>query len=273
MAVAELGVDLERIGKIGELLGGDQRPPADLFQALLDARERTRLDPTTLDRSDRRLARLVADLVAIKAGKVFDPATGEGGFLLECAGRHPGAISVSGRELNERARATAVLRLATNEIDVDIDQGDSLDDHPSVRIGEPVAAVVCDPPLGKHVAHRYWDLWTRPASTQPGEAGQGHWRLQQRSRDADPAWLLMAVDRLAAGGRACVLLAPSSLHRAGIAHEIRRELLQGDLIEAIALVPAGGDRRDRELLAVWMCDRSAKRQRHGTARRRDRHER
>lgn len=49
-----------------------------------------------------------------------------------------------------------------------------------------------------------------------------------------------------------MLQAPSSLHRAGIAREIRRELLQGDLIEAVALVPAGGDRHDRAPLAIWV---------------------
>ena len=252
VVAAELGNDDQRIGQIAELLAGDPRAPAELLEAILGARERARLDTTTLDRSDTRLARLVADLVDVKTGTVFDPATGEGGFLLECARRHPSEIGAAGRELNERARATAVLRLAAHQIDVKIDVGSSLSTDPSTRVGSPVAGVVCDPPLGEHVRHHYWDLWTQPASRHRGTAGHSRWRLGRRDRNADPAWLLMAIDRLAPDGRACVLQAPTSLHRGGIAGEVRRELLQSDLVEAVAIVPASGERRDRGAVVVWM---------------------
>src|SRR5258708_33558655 len=86
------------------------------------------------------------------SGTIFDPAAGEGGFLLKAAYARRDAESSApplrlvGQEINESTRRIAQSRLLVHGFSAEISAGDSLahDAAPEIR----AEVIYCDPPAG-----------------------------------------------------------------------------------------------------------------------------
>jgi hypothetical protein len=220
---------------------GPERATVGSFESLLDAPRGSRLDPHATARS---LADLVVRLTDVaRADSVFDPAAGEGGFLLRAAevarANGPGrAISLFGQERDLATWRLAKQRLLVHGLEADLRCGDSLADSAFRELR--VDAVVCDPPFGLRVPA---DAWS-PTDTR--------WRFGMPPKNADLAWVQLAIYHLREHGRACVLLPAGSLYRGGHEARIRVELLRGRAVEAIVALPANTATSSAVPVALWL---------------------
>ena len=198
------------------------------------------------DRSDPGLARLAAATVDLQPGEtVFDPAAGEGGFLVAAVREQPQLRAV-GRTLVEgrgprasRPDVIANLRLRVlgqREPNSGVEAGDSFASAAKMLRPESVDAVICDPPRQSTVPAAFWKTLEvdgpamRPGPNEPvAEAA---------------AWLLLALKSLRRGGQACVVQSADSLFLDGAMGRIRSHLIENRLVEAI-IAPTSPDREQR----------------------------
>lgn len=194
---------------------------ARLFEEVLE--KQSRFVPT---RSSPLLTELTTSLVALEPPQtLFDPACGEGGFLLSCARRFKQTTKLYGQERDERAWRIARQRFLVNDVRADIRLADSLSQGPAADL--TFDAVVADPPYnllptGAHVV-----------SGQPWAFG-----IPPR-KSADLLWPQVAIGRLNPNGRAYIFLPMGAFFRGGQEADIRREMVRQGVIEALILLPEG----------------------------------
>lgn len=204
--------------------------PLELYEECLERFSHTKSRGNYF--TPRPLVRLLVDLLAPRPGeRVFDPACGSGGFLVESARHvreHHGpqtVVELAGRDINPRARQIAWLNLTARGLEADLGEGsvDSLrfDDTRSTTFD----VVFANPPFNlKHSD----DLWHRP------------WRYGQPPRNnANFAWVQHVVSKLTSRGRAAMLLPDGATFTAGAARQIRAGLVADDVLSAVVALPAG----------------------------------
>lgn len=154
---------------------------------------------------------------------VYDPAVGEGGFLLECA-KANARCRLFGQDNTEPVARLAVIRLAAHGFLADVRVGDSRGRSQFSNLRADL--VVTEPPRGSN-------------------AGS--------SMD----WLELALDHVVDTGRAVVFAPASSMVTSGTEARRRFELLRKGAVGAVVAIsrPRGRSRHDD--FAMWMLSRSA----------------
>ncbi len=222
----------------------DEASPADVFEELLRRRDKRRVYGAAESVSSRALTEMMAR-IAEPRGTIFDPACGEGGFLLAAFNQERASSSAGirlvGQEINERTRRTAQLRFLVHGVPAEIHGGDSLveDALPDLRAD----VVLCDPPFGgrwSQSPRAHDDRWF--AGT-PGESSQ------------DMGWLQHVIHHLRPDGRGYVALPSGSLFRQGREGEIRRELVRRGCVEAIVSLPRGLLETTTAQAGLWVVER------------------
>ncbi len=185
------------------------------------------------------VAELMATLMDPQPGEeVYDPACGTGALLIQCAQLLPGhdehlSISLYGQEKNASTWAQAKMNLVLHgESNSQIEQGDTLHD-PRFEDGKSnlkrFDVVVANPPYnvsdwGAEVAE--WDRFHRFSRGVP-----------PRSR-ADFAFILhMVASMKPETGRMAVLVPHGVLFRQGAEENIRQNLIDDNLIDAVIGLP------------------------------------
>lgn len=216
---------------------------ADVFEAVLDRRERLRVYGGAESESAKWLADLLVRL-AKPAGTVFDPAAGEGGFLLSAVGKNEFASSglrLVGQEINDQTRRIARLRFLVHRVPVEILPGDSLlqDALPDLRAD----VVFCEPPFGMR--------WR-----QSPNASDPRWFAGPPSEgSADLSWVQHVIHHLAAAGRGYITLPTGALFGRGRESTVRRELVRRGCVEAVVALPAGLIRGSSVPISLWIVRR------------------
>ncbi|MFI2765692.1 N-6 DNA methylase [Streptomyces echinatus] len=182
----------------------------------------------------RHLVRLLVEMLAPRQGEqVFDPACGSGGFLVESVryvrehGGSSAGMGLIGRDINAGARQVAWMNLTARGLKADLGSGpvDSLgaDDTP----GGAFDVVFVNPPFNLKLARddlRY----------------DSRWRYGKPPRsNTNFAWVQHVVSKLAARGRAAMLLPDGATFTGGATAGIRRGLVADDLVSAVVALPAG----------------------------------
>lgn len=230
-------IDPTRVDQVIQLvreLSAAERP--QMFEWLLARKRRF---------SEARTSEQLVDLLvgmALDGGRtVFDPAAGEGGFLLAFARAVDSPVELSGQERNLSTWRLARQRFLLHDIPVHLRPGDSLlaDAFPDVRAD----VVLCDPPYGAEA--RLPDA----AMTDP------RWLFGFPTRNADYAWLQHVIYHLADEGRGYVFLPAGTLFRRGREAEIRSELIRSGAVEAVVALPGGAARHTAVPLALWVVRR------------------
>jgi predicted DNA-binding transcriptional regulator AlpA len=218
---------------------------ATMFEEVLDRRERLRVYGGFESVSAADLADLMVR-ISSPSGTIFDPAAGEGGFLLRAAYEQRDAESSAplrmiGQEINARTRRIAQVRLLVHGFSAEIWPGDSLshDAVPDLRAD----VIYCDPPAGMRWQPTYLPDDPRWFAGLPNEA------------NADLAWVQHVIHHLARTGRGYVTLPVGALFRRGRDAEVRRELIRRGAIEAIVSLPRGLVRGTSAATAVWSVRR------------------
>ena len=166
-------------------------------------------------------------------GRIYDPAMGSGGFFvqseefIEAFGGRLGDISVYGQESNPTTWRLAAMNMAIRGIDFNFgkEPANSFtnDQHPALRADY----VMANPPFN---VKEWWDARLEAdARWAYGTPPQGN---------ANFAWLQHMLHHLAPKGSMALLLANGSMSsNTGGEGDIRRKLVEADLVECMVALP------------------------------------
>lgn len=166
-------------------------------------------------------------------GRVYDPAMGSGGFFVQSEefveeyGGKIGQISVYGQESNPTTWRLAAMNMAIRGIEFSFGQGpaDSFtnDQHPDLRADY----VMANPPFNM----KEW--WNEKLAEDP------RWQYGTPPQsNANFAWLQHMLYHLAPNGSMGLLLANGSMSSStNNEGEIRKKLVQADLVECMVALP------------------------------------
>lgn len=196
---------------------------------------------------------LLCELIEPYSGIVYDGACGSGGMFVQSMkfiDEHKGnkkAISVYGQEYTATTRKLALMNLAIRGI--------------NVNLGEKAASTFTSD-LHKDLKADY--ALMNPPFNQKG------WREENELTDdarwkgystpavsnANYAWILNMVSKLSQNGVGCLLLANGALSADGTEYEIRKQLIENDLVEAIIVLPRNMFYSTDISVTVWVFNKN-----------------
>lgn len=178
------------------------------------------------------MTRLIIEILDVKEGRIFDPACGSGGFFvsalekMEREGRDKALLSIYGQESKEFVWKIVKMNLAIRGAEGDIRIGDSYHDDkfPDLRADY----VVSNPPFN--------------------DSGWGAERVKENDprfkygippdNNGNYAWIQHYIYHLAPNGKAGFVMANGALSGGGIEGEIRKRIIEDDLVYGIIATPA-----------------------------------
>ena len=180
----------------------------------------------------RSIVKLLVEMLEPYGGRVYDPACGSGGmfvqsekFVEEHSGRI-GDIAIYGQELNETTWRLAKMNMAIRGIDSDIRRGDTFHDDkfPDLKADY----IIANPPFNISdwgVEHLQNDVRWRYGTPPKGNANYG--------------WIQHMIHHLSPKGTAGFVLANGSMSSQSSGEgEIRKKLLEADLVDCIVTLPS-----------------------------------
>jgi type I restriction enzyme M protein len=177
------------------------------------------------------LNRLIAELVEAKHEEcVYDPAAGTASTLIAVAQKADGKVTPYGQELDLDNYRLARINLFLHGIDARLEQGDTLRAPAFVEDGrvKKFERVVCHPEFSR----RNWGADS--ATNDPyGRFAYG----VPPNNNGDWAFIQHIIASLSEGGRAIVLMPHGVLFRSGAEGEIRKKVIEADLLEAVIGLP------------------------------------
>jgi type I restriction enzyme M protein len=186
------------------------------------------------------VVRLLVALLRARAGmKILDPTCGSGGMLigirnyLETRGENPANLQLFGQEMNLSTWAICKLNMFLHGVfSADIRKGDTLTDPQHVINGVLMLfdRVIANPPFSLK-------NWGRESAEHDG---YGRYRYGIPPKDAgDLAFVQHMIASLNQEGVMGVVVPHGVLFRGGQEGEIRKGILEDDLIEAVIGLPSG----------------------------------
>ena len=186
------------------------------------------------------VVQLLVALIKPHAGmKIYDPTVGSGGMLVQARnylvrhGENPANLSLYGQEMNLNTWAICKMNMFLHGVlNADIRKGDTLGDPQHTKNGELMSfdRVLANPPFslskwGKDKADN--DPYGRfPYGTPPKDTG-------------DLAFVQHMIASLNANGVMGVVIPHGVLFRGASEKEIRKGILEDDLLEAVIGLPEG----------------------------------
>jgi type I restriction enzyme M protein len=261
LAPAKLGSLVDTIGKIG--FGEDEETARDVLGRTYEyfIKEFARAEGHRGGEfyTPASVTKLLVEMLEPYHGRVFDPACGSCGLFVQSADfvkAHAGRvedIAIYGQENNQATRRIGLMNLAIHGLSGDIKLGDSLldDQHPTLKAD----FVLANPPFNLK-------LWGAEQT-----AKDPRWKYgTPPDSNANYAWIQTFIHHLGPDGRAGFVLANGSLtSAAGGEGEIRKAILEDDLVDCIVALPPQLFYTTGIPVSLWFLDRSK-----ASARERDR---
>lgn len=186
------------------------------------------------------LSELVVALVQPQNGmSVSDPVLGTGGFLVESAryvkahGGEPSTLSFSGQEINMSVALLAKLNMFFNNIyTAQIKTGDSINSPQLLKEGKLAQfdRVIAEIPFGVK------DLPETNVERDP--YNRFSFGIPPKSK-GEFKFIQHAIAMMKPNGMAGIITAPGLLFRGGVEADIRRGMIEADIIDTIIALPAG----------------------------------
>ena len=241
---AREGLDKGRLGKLVDLLGSigftetDDHGSDDVLGRVYEyflgqfAGKETGKDAGAFY-TPRSVVKTLVEMLEPYKGRVFDPACGSGGMFVQSEAfvkAHGGKrtdIAVYGQEFTDTTWKLAKMNLALRGIEADLGErsADSFaqDLHPDLRAD----FVLANPPFN---VSDWWD---------PKLADDPRWKYGTPPQgNANFAWVQHFIYHLSPKGTAGFVLANGSLSsKTGGEGEIRRKLVEADLVDCIVAMP------------------------------------
>jgi type I restriction enzyme M protein len=188
----------------------------------------------------KKVVELIVELLAPTEGmRICDPTCGSGGMLIECAhylerhGKNPRNLSLFGQEKNLGTWAICKMNMLLHGIpDAKIEKGDTIRD-PKLRDGDGLALfsrVIANPPFSL-------DEWGREvAEKEKGPQGRFRFGVPPNTK-GDLAFVQHMIATTDRTGMVGVVMPHGVLFRGATEGEIRKRILQEDLVEAVVGLP------------------------------------
>ena len=184
------------------------------------------------------VVKLLVELLKPKAGmKIYDPTCGSGGMLIQARnylikkGENPSNLLLSGQESKLSTWAICKLNMFLHGVrGADIRKGDTLGDPKHIENGELMRfdRVIANPPFSLK-------NWGRDLADNDG---YGRYRFGIPPKDAgDLAFVQHMIASLNSEGVMGVVVPHGVLFRGGSEGEIRKGILESDLLEAVIGLP------------------------------------
>ncbi len=202
----------------------------------------------------KSIVSLIVEMLEPYKGRVYDPAMGSGGFFvqsekfIEKHGGKLGSLSVYGQESNPTTWRLAAMNLAIRGIDFNFgkEPANSFtnDQHPDLRAD----FVMANPPFNMK---EWWDGKLE---------GDPRWKYGTPPKgNANFAWLQHMVFHLAPNGSLGLLLANGSMSSNTRGEgEIRRALLEADLVECMVALPGQLFTNTQIPACIWFLTKNKK---------------
>lgn len=186
----------------------------------------------------RMVVRLIVELLQPKEGmRICDPTVGSGGMLIECAhylerhGQNPRNLSLFGQEKNLGTWAIAKMNMLLHGLpDARIDKGDTIRD-PKLRDGGALMVfdrVIANPPFSL-------DEWGREEA-EHDPFGRFRFGIPPKTK-GDLAFVQHMIATTNSTGMVGVVMPHGVLFRGAAEGDIRKGLLEEDLVEAVVGLP------------------------------------
>lgn len=196
------------------------------------------------------LVRTMVECIEPYQGRVYDPACGSGGmfiqsvkFVKERQGRLDN-ISIYGQEKNPTTWRLAKMNLAIRALNGDL--GKYAADTFTEDLHKDLKAdfVLANPPFNLE-----WDV--DKASKDP------RWRYGLAPKNnANYAWLQHMISKLSQNGKLACILANGSLSASGQDGEIRKKILENDLVDCIISMPSNLFYTVTVPCSIWIINRN-----------------
>ena len=199
------------------------------------------------------LVRTMVEILEPYKGRVYDPACGSGGMFvqsLKFIQRHQGNvqnIAIYGQEKNPTTWKLAKMNLAIRSIDGNL--GKFADDtfHNDLHKDLKADFVLANPPFNisdwgqeKLLDDPRWKYGIPPKG------------------NANFAWVQHMVSKLSINGKAAIILANGSLSAGGQEEEIRKNLIEADLVDCILAMPPNLFYTVTIPCSIWILNRNKK---------------
>lgn len=201
----------------------------------------------------KSIVNLIAEMIEPYRGIIYDPACGSGGMFVQSVKfieNHHGnkkEVSIYGQEYTNTTYKLAKMNLAIRGI--------------SANLGEKAANTFSD--------DQHKDLLADYIMANP-PFNQGSWREDNELVDdprwkgyevppksnANYAWILNIVSKLSEDGVAGFLLANGALSGGGDEYKIRRQLIENDMVEAIAILPQNMFYTTNISVTLWILNKN-----------------
>ena len=199
------------------------------------------------------IVRTMVEMIEPYEGRVYDPACGSGGMFvqsLKFIERHQGNVrnlSIYGQEKNPTTWKLAKMNLAIRSIDGDLGKFAADTFHEDLHKDLKADFILANPPFNisdwgqeRLVDDYRWKYGIPPKG------------------NANYAWLQHMISKLSANGKAAIVLANGSLSAGGQEAEIRKSLIEADLVDCIIAMPSNLFYTVTIPCSVWIINRNKK---------------
>ena len=202
----------------------------------------------------RSIVKVLVEMIEPYKGRVFDPCCGSGGMFVQSEkfvkahGGRIGDISIFGQESNSTTWRLCKMNLAIRGIDADIQWGDSF--HNDQQKDLKANFILANPPFND--SDWKGELLRDDARWRYGKPPVGN---------ANFAWVQQFIHHLAPNGIAGFVLANASLSTTNLAEaEIRKNVIEADLVDCIVLLPKQLFYNTMIPACLWFISRDKKNQ-------------
>lgn len=198
------------------------------------------------------LVRTMVECIEPYQGRVYDPACGSGGMFIQSlkfVQEHQGNvnnISIYGQEKNPTTWRLAKMNLAIRSLNEDL--GKYAADTFTEDLHKDLKAdfILANPPFNLE-----WDV--DKVSKDP------RWRYGLAPKNnANYAWLQHMISKLSQNGKMACILANGSLSAGGQEGEIRKKLIENDLVDCIISMPTNLFYTVTVPCSIWIINRNKK---------------
>lgn len=203
----------------------------------------------------KSIVNLIAEMIEPYRGIIYDPACGSGGMFVQSIKfieSHHGnkkEISIYGQEYTATTYKLAKMNLAIRGISANL--GDvpadtfGKDQHPDLKAD----FIMANPPFNQKDWRAADELIDDP-----------RWRGYDvpPTSNANYGWILNMVSKLSENGVAGFILANGALSGGGTEYEIRKKLIENDLVEAIIILPQDMFYTTNISVTLWILNKNKK---------------
>ncbi len=203
----------------------------------------------------KSIVNLIANMIEPYKGKIYDPACGTGGMFVQSMKfieSHHGNkkdVSIYGQEYTSTTYKLAKMNLAIRGISANLGKvpADTFakDQHPDLKAD----FIMANPPFNQ----KDWRA-ENELTNDPRWMG---YDVPPKS-NANYGWILNIVSKLSENGVAGFLLANGALSGSGTEYEIRKKLIENDLVEAILILPRSMFYTTDISVTLWILNKNKK---------------